>query len=94
MVKLKAGTVSNLETDSLAGRMDAEFVSLWASLKDEESSLPDDERAIEDRRLLFVAIARGILDYLHTHRGDIATTEEPAGGIGTEHDHQLEFDWE
>ena len=92
MAKLKAGTVTNLQTDTLAGAMDAEFVSLWASLKD--TDLPTDARAVEDRRLMFVAIARGMLGYLHGHRDDIETTEEQANGIGTEHDHQLEFDWE
>ena len=92
MAKLMAGTVTNLQTDTLAGAMDAEFVSLWSSLKD--TDLPTDARAIEDRRLMFVAIARGLLGYLHNHRSDIETTAESAGGGGAEHDHQLEFDWE
>lgn len=92
MAKLKAGTVSNLQTDTLAGAMDAEFVSLWASLKD--TTLPTDTPTVEDRRLLFVAIARGMLSYLHNHRADIETTDERANGSGSEHDHQLEFDWE
>lgn len=92
MAKLKAGTVTNLQTDTLAGAMDAEFVSLWASLKD--TDLPTDVQAVEDRRLMFVAIARGVLGYLHNHRDDIETTEEQANGGGSEHDHQLEFDWE
>jgi hypothetical protein len=92
MARLKAGTVRNLQTDTLAGAMDAEFVSLWASLKD--TDLPNDTRSKEDRRLMFVAIARGMLKYLHDHRADIETTDEQAGGSGTTHDHQLEFDWE
>lgn len=92
MAKLKAGTVANLDIDSLAGAMDAEFESLWANLKD--TKLPDDPAIVQDRRLLFVAIARGLLDYLHQHRGDLATTEASAAGTGTEHGHQLEFDWE
>ena len=92
MAKLKAGTVPNLQTDSLAGAMDAEFVSLWTRYKD--IALPTDARAVEDRRLMFVAIARGMLSYLHDHRNDIETTDESVGGGVTEHDHQLEFDWE
>ena len=56
--------------------------------------LPNNAQSREDRRLLFVAIARGTLKYLHDHRRDIETTEERANGGGTEHDHQLEFDWE
>jgi hypothetical protein len=92
MAKLKAGTVRNLQTDTLAGAMDAEFVALWGSLKD--TALPTDVRAVEDRRMMFVAIARGMLAYLHDHRNDIETTEESTGVSGSEHDHQLEFDWE
>jgi hypothetical protein len=93
MAKLKAGTVRNLQTDTLAGAMDAEFVALWASL-DKDTELPTDTRALEDRRLMFVAIARGLLSYLYDHRDDIETTDESTGVSGTEHDHQLEFDWE
>ena len=92
MANLKAGTVTNLATDTLAGEMDAEFVSLWGQNKDIE--LPSDARTIKDRRLLFVAIARGTLKYLYNHRNDIETTEDQANGVGSEHDHQLEFDWE
>lgn len=93
MAKLKAGTVTGLQTDTLAGAIDAEFVSLWGVHKD--IALPNDIDAIEDRRLLFVAIARGVLLYLHNHRGDIATTEDDVGGIlNSDHLHQLEFDWE
>ena len=93
MANLKAGTVSGLQTDTLAGAIDAEFVALWNTLKDID--LPTDTAAVEDRRLMFVAIARGILLYLHNHRHDIDTTEDTAGGIlNSEHDHRLEFDWE
>ena len=92
MAKLKAGTVTNLQTDTLAGSIDAEFVALWGTHKDID--LPDDPQAIKDRRLMFVAIARGLLAYLHDHRDDIETTEDRANGSGSEHDHQLDFDWE
>ncbi len=92
MAKLQAGTVSNLKTDSLAGAIDAEFVSLWNSYKDID--LPNDTQAKEDRRLMFVAIARGVLSYLDDHRSDIGTTEEQANGVGSEHDHDLQFEWE
>ena len=93
MAKLKAGTVSGLQVDTLAGAIDAEFSALWGVHKDID--LPNDVHAVEDRRLMFVAIARGVLLYLHNHRDDIATTEDQAGGIvNSEHVHQLEFDWE
>jgi len=93
MAKLKAGTVSGLQVDTLAGAIDTEFVALWNTHK--EIDLPTGTPAVEDRRLMFVAIARGVLSYLHDHRDDIGTTTDTAGGIvGSDHDHQLEFDWE
>jgi hypothetical protein len=91
MAQLKAGTVSGLRADTLAGRIDAEFVALWTSLKD--IPLSNEAAAVEDRRLMFVAVARGILRYLHDHRTDIETTDETTGGSGTTHDHSLDFDW-
>jgi hypothetical protein len=92
MAKLQAGTVKQLKADTLAGRMDGEFVSLWNQFND--TALPGDTRTVEDRRLMFVAIARGMLTYLQDHQSDIATTEDRADGAGSEHDHQLTFDWE
>lgn len=98
MAKLKAGSVTNLQIDTLAGRMDQEFVSLWNGLKADgfkDVDLPNDPAALRDRRLLFVAIARGMLRYLEDHKADIETTEVTlGGGFDTTHDHQLEFDWE
>ena len=92
MAKLKAGTVTNLQSDTLAGKMDSEFVTLWNSLND--IHLSTDPNIVRDRRVMFVAIARGLLGYLHNHLNDIGTTTDQAGGVGTDHDHQLEFDWE
>jgi hypothetical protein len=92
MAKLQAGTVKQLKADTLAGRMDGEFVSLWNLFND--TALPGDTRTVEDRRLMFVAIARGMLTYLQDHQSDIATTEDRADGAGSEHDHQLTFEWE
>lgn len=93
MAKLQAGIVDEFQTDTLAGEMDGEFVSLWNSLND--IKLPEDPNIVRDRRVMFVAIARGMLRYLHNHLNDIGTTTDTAGGIaGSEHDHQLEFEWE
>lgn len=92
MAKLKAGNLSNLNPDTLAGRMDEEFVALWPTIND--VALPTDARSVRDRRLLFVAVARGMLRYLEDHESDIETSEERANGSGTEHSHQLRFEWE
>lgn len=44
-------------------------------------SLP--ETGKEDRRLLFVSIARGILKYLSDHQGDIRANVQVTGTTGT-----------
>lgn len=93
MDKLISGTIGNFSTDTLAGRMDEAFVQIWNAEKP-DMALPDDQQSINDRRMLFVAVAQGMLRYLHDHRLDIATTEEQAGSIlNSDHDHQLSFDW-
>ena len=92
MAKLKAGILNDLKQNTLAGAIDSEFVELWNTENDIE--LPDDPKAIIDRRLMFVAIARGILGYLQDHQDDIMTTTVPASSTGSEHNHQLEFEWE
>lgn len=93
MANLKAGNLPNLSLDTLAGRMDDEFRTLWANHKP-EIDLPNDAGPKLDRQLMFLAIARGMLRYLHDHRDDIETTEDEAGGTGTDHDHELDFDWD
>ena len=92
MAKLKAGILKDLKPDTLAGAIDGEFVELWNAEND--IKLPDNPKAIIDRRLMFVAIARGILCYLQDHQDDIMTTTDRATGAGSEHNHQLEFEWE
>ena len=93
MNKLQSGTVIGLQEDTLAGQMDKAFRDHWAVNKDID--LPTDPNITKDRHIMFVAIAQGMLKYLHDHRSDIGTSEESAGGIvSSEHDHQLEFDWE
>lgn len=93
MAKLQSGTVTGLKTDTLAGQMDKAFRDHWAVHND--IALPTDPNITKDRHIMFVAIAQGMLKYLHNHRSDIATTEDDAGGlVDSEHDHQLEFDWE
>lgn len=93
MGKLISGTVDSFSTDTLAGRMDEAFVQIWNSRK-HDTALPTDTEAVNDRRMLFVAVAQGMLTYLHAHRSDLGTTEEQAGSIvNSEHEHQLSFDW-
>lgn len=90
--KLQAGRVGVM-TDTLAGDMDDAMVEEWNRVKD--LPLPTDQNIVDDRHILFVAIARGLLKYLERNEDLISTTEDTTnGGVGTEHSHQLSFEWE
>lgn len=69
--------------DTLAEAIEEEMADLFLKLK--EKPLP--EVGKEDRRLLFVAIARGVLKYLEAHQEDIlaGVTIDHADGINREH---------
>lgn len=72
-------------TDSMAMAMEQAMSDVYSKVK--EQSLPDVGK--EDRRLLFVAIARGILQYLDDHQSAIGATSgaEPAA-----HEHDVALD--
>jgi hypothetical protein len=53
--------------DSMAKAMEDAFDQLFATVK--QSPLP--EAGLQDRRLLFVAIARGVLQYLENHQAEL-----------------------
>lgn len=53
--------------DTMAEAIEEEMASLFLTLKGK--ALPDVGK--EDRRLLFTAIARGVLKYLEAHQADI-----------------------
>ncbi|MGH8636741.1 MAG: hypothetical protein ACREUZ_06345 [Burkholderiales bacterium] len=85
MAKLKAGTVFNFN-DSLAAEMEAAMKAEWLAVKGEPLPSPTGE---EDRKIMFVAIARGLLQYLQDHRDEIFTTEEDG-----DHEHEHTIIWE
>jgi hypothetical protein len=64
--------------DSMALAMDDAMADAYQKLKG--SALPD--KAKDDRRMLFVAIARGMLSYLQDHHNEIFATMNltPSGG--------------
>ena len=76
---LKAGSVADFG-DSLAAAMEHAMQTEWHAVKD--VALPN--LGMEDRRLLFVAIARGLFEYLKAHENefvtDITLREPGAGG--------------
>lgn len=82
---LKAGRIGSLQ-GSLAKAMEDAMREEWQRVKGEE--LPD--AGEEDRRILFVGIARGLLDFLHRHREDLITDRVDGDDL---HRHHAEFDW-
>jgi hypothetical protein len=86
MAKLKAGRVTDFE-NSMAAEIEAAMRTEWHSVKGYDLPAPAGE---EDRKILFVAVARGVLKYLTDHRADIETSE--AGGAS--HRHIVEWDYE
>lgn len=65
--------------DSMALAMDDAMADAYQKLKG--SALPD--KGKDDRRMLFVAIARGLLTYLQNHENDTiaAMNLTPNGGV-------------
>lgn len=70
--------------NSMAKAMEEELDDLHTKLKG--AALPDQGR--EDRRMLFVAIARGVLRYLHEHQVAVETSTEDGDG---NHAHDVDF---
>ena len=91
MAKLKAGRVDDTGgfSDSMAKAIEDAMKDEWQRVKDEPLPAPLGE---EDRRILFVAIARGVLNYLHAHRVDLGTNTALVDV--NNHSHHLEFDIE
>jgi hypothetical protein len=86
MATLKAGSAGDL-ADSMAEMIEAAMQEEWA-LANGGSTLPAAGR--KDRLVMFAAVAKGVLRYLHKHQLFIDTTvvsDQPGG-----HLHQLSFD--
>lgn len=77
MAQLKAGHIADF-TGSMAEAMEKAMQAEWKLVKGED--LPT--MGQEDRRILFVAVARGILQYLRAHQNEIMTNIT-ADTIGT-----------
>jgi hypothetical protein len=78
---LKSGSVSDF-AGSLAEAMEAEMKVEWQAVKN--TALPD--QGVEDRRLLFVAIARGTFKFLKQHQNEFMNkiTLHDDSGIGSD----------
>ena len=81
---LKAGSLADFN-DSMAAKIETEFETLWFNIYN--TYLPDERK--NERRILFVAIARGILSYLNEHKTDIEIGDTDTGGFVHDHDVDL-----
>lgn len=88
MAQLKAGHVSDF-ANSLAQAMDNAMQEEWQRVKGEP--LPSGF-GTEDRQILFVAVARGLLQYLQEHEADLGTdtVQDTVSG----HAHHLVIDYD
>ena len=75
---LKAGHVDDF-SGSLAEAIENAMKAEWQTVKGEP--MPDTDP--KDRRILFVAIAQGVLGYLNAHANDAINTIEFDTGVGT-----------
>lgn len=83
---LKAGRLDNFAA-SLASYMDQAMRNEWQSVKGEPlpGGLGED-----DRKILFAAIAQGVLKFLYDHRADLVTGDQIASGSANHH-HEMAF---
>ena len=78
---LNAGSVASF-ANGMAEAMEISLQEEWLATKG--VVLP--QGGIEDRKLLFVAIARGVLRYLEDHENELITSITlESGGIETSH---------
>lgn len=84
MASHKAGSWDDMG-DSMAEMIENAMQDEWG-LAYPGQSLP----GVLDRQVMFVAIAKGVLRYLHRHQRSIGTTKDD----GDEHAHHLNFDLE
>lgn len=85
---LRAGSYTSNDDGSMAAYIDRAMQDEWYAARGEH--LP--QQGEEDRRILFAAIAKGVLRYLYDHRDDLVSTlMHPEGGVG-DHRHDAAFD--
>lgn len=85
---LKAGRVDNF-AGSLASYIDTAMQNEWLAVKGEP--LPGGDQGSDDRKILFAAIAQGVLKFLVDHGNDLITSDETADGDLTPHHHTMAF---
>jgi hypothetical protein len=83
-MSLKRGSAvsSSSFSNSMAQEIEDAFIAEWNAVKG--TPLPDN--AEQDRKIMFAAVAQGVLNYLHAHRDDMPTTQN------SDHRHDMDFD--
>jgi hypothetical protein len=86
---LRAGTHASTDGDgTMTAFIEAAMREEWQAARGEE--LPSSGPGAQDRKILFAAVAKGVLRYLYEHRDDlIASLTIPEG---TDHRHDAAFD--
>ncbi|MFY9510948.1 MAG: hypothetical protein WAQ05_08250 [Rubrivivax sp.] len=85
---LRAGSYTSTNDGSMTAFIEAAMKAEWQLARGE--ALPNE--GAEDRRILFAAIAKGVLRYLYEHRDDLVSTLMHPEGIGSDHHHDAAFD--
>lgn len=86
---LQAGTHASVDDGTLTAYLERAMREEWRDARGEE--LPSSGPGAEDRRILFAAVAKGVLRYLYDHRADLITTREILDGTAN-HRHEADFD--
>lgn len=85
---LNAGNYTSTADASMTAYIEESMRQQWLEARGEV--LP--EEGAEDRRILFAAVARGVLRYLYEHREDLVSTLMHVEGIGVDHRHDAAFE--
>jgi hypothetical protein len=86
---LQAGSFDSDNDGSMAALIELAMREEWFAARGEP--LPTSGPGVKDRKILFAAVAKGVLRYLYAHRDDLITTLEINEGTGN-HRHESAFD--
>lgn len=86
---LSAGSFDSVDDGTMTAFIEQAMREEWQAARGEP--LPEDGPGARDRRILFAAVAKGVLRYLYEHRDDLVTTREIPDGPH-DHRHEAAFD--
>ncbi len=85
---LKAGTLDDFSA-SLASYMNTAMANEWLAVKGEV--LPTSGPGVDDRKILFAAVAQGMMKFLADNLANLITSTDSAGAGPTTHHHTMAF---